>query len=168
MSKGKIDVKKLDQMLRAGKSQTEAAKFFGVTTGAITQMKQKLKLNIVRTVGLEKAKEVVETHLDMMGQLRKINRAINDELDMAREEAGGATDARRLALREVIVKLTAEVRKQLDLQMRLFDLWTDAKLVAEFQREVLDVLEKMQPGARDAVISRLKEKRALRGIVEFN
>jgi hypothetical protein len=81
----KIDIRKLDQMLRAGKSQIEIAKYFSVTPGAVSQAKRQLKNNIVRTVALEKANEVVESHLDMMGQLRKINSAINDELDIQRE-----------------------------------------------------------------------------------
>ena len=169
MGQGKIDVKKLEQMLRAGKSQTEAAKFFGVTTGAITLMKQKLNLNIVRTVGLEKAKEVVDCQFDIMGQLKKASRVVNDEIDWLVEVAQNAgTDDERVALQEIIIKHLAEIRKQADSQMRLFDLWTDAKLMAEFQREILTVMEEMQPGVRDAVIRRLKEKRALRGLVEFN
>jgi hypothetical protein len=169
MNQVKIDVKKLEQMLRAGKSQTEAAKFFGVTTGAINQVKQKLMRNIVRTVGLEKAKEVVDCQFDIMGQLKKASRVVNDEIDWLVEVASKAdTDAGRVALQELIIKHAAEIRKQTDAQMRLFELWTDAKLMAEFQREVLTAMEEMQPGVRDAIIRRLKEKRALRGVVEFN
>jgi DNA-binding CsgD family transcriptional regulator len=42
MSKPKIDIRKLDQMLRAGKSQIEIAKYFSVTPGAVSQAKRQL------------------------------------------------------------------------------------------------------------------------------
>jgi len=86
----KIDIVKLDQLLRAGKLQTEIAQFFGVTPSAVSRAKSQLKNRVVRTVALEKANEVVESHLDMMSQLRKINNAINDELDKAKGAAAAA------------------------------------------------------------------------------
>jgi hypothetical protein len=36
MAKQKVDIHKLSQMLRAGKTVKECAKFFGVTPGAIS------------------------------------------------------------------------------------------------------------------------------------
>ena len=86
MAKGKINLNELDRMLRDGLSYRQIAKHFNCTPGAIAQARKKLKNNIVRTIGLEKANEVVEGHLNMLGQLRKINRAITEELDRAKEE----------------------------------------------------------------------------------
>ena len=168
MSETKIDLRKLDQMLRAGKTQREAAQVFGVTEAAVSKAKKQLKNNIVRTVGLEKANEVVEGHLDMMGQLRKINHAITGELDRAKQAVVGAEGRDQRAIQEVIVKLSAEVRRQLEAQLKIFEVWTDMKVVAEFQAEVLAILDEMEPGTRDDVIRRLKEKRALRGLVSVN
>ena len=168
MSEAKIDLRKLDQMLRAGKTQREAAQVFEVTEAAVAKAKKQLKTNIVRTVGLEKANEVVEGHLDMMGQLRKINEAITGELDRAKQAVVGAEGRDQRAIQEVIVKLSAEVRRQLEAQLKLFEVWTDMKVVAEFQAEVLSILDEMEPGTRDDVIRRLKEKRALRGLVSIN
>ncbi|MBW2619105.1 MAG: hypothetical protein JRC92_09535 [Deltaproteobacteria bacterium] len=168
MSEAKIDLRKLDQMLRAGKTQREAAQVFGVTEAAVSKAKKQLKTNIVRTVALEKANEVVEGHLDMMGQLRKINQAITGELDRAKQAVVGAEGRDQRAIQEVIVKLSAEVRRQLEAQLKIFEVWTDMKVVAEFQAEVLSILDEMEPGTRDEIIRRLKEKRALRGLVSIN
>lgn len=167
MPKPKIDLRQLDQMLRAGKAQREIAQVFGVTESAVSKARKKLRSNIVRTVGLEKANEVVESHLDMMGQLRKINAAINEELDRAKESVIAAEGRDKLALQEVIIKLSAEVRRQLEAQLKIFEVWTDMKVVAEFQAEVLAVLDEMEPGARDEIIQRLKERRTLRGLVSI-
>ena len=168
MSEAKIDLRKLDQMIRAGKTQREAAQVFKVTEAAVSKAKKQLKTNIVRTVGLEKANEVVEGHLDMMGQLRKINQAITGELDRAKQTVVGVEGRDQRAIQEIIVKLSAEVRRQLEAQMKIFEVWTDMKVVAEFQAEVLAILDEMEPGTRDDVIRRLKEKRALRGLVSVN
>ena len=98
MPKPKIDLRQLDQMLRAGKAQREIAQVFGVSESAVSKARKKLRSNIVRTVGLEKANEVVESHLDMMGQLRKINAAIDEELDRAKESVIAAEGRDKLAL----------------------------------------------------------------------
>jgi predicted transcriptional regulator len=44
MAKPKVDIHKLDQMVRSGKSVKEIAKFFGCTPGAISQHKKKCML----------------------------------------------------------------------------------------------------------------------------
>jgi hypothetical protein len=167
MSKPRIDIVKLDQLLRAGKQQTEIAQFFGVTPSAVSHAKSQLKNRVVRTVALEKANEVVESHLDMMGQLRKINNAINDELDKAKENAEAAEGKDKLALQQIIIKLSAEIRRQLEAQLKIVEVWHDMKVISEFQTEVLAILDEMKPGVRDEVIQRLKEKRALRGTVSI-
>jgi len=168
MARPKIDLHKLDRLLRAGKSQRKLAQVFGVTESAISKARKSLKNNIVRTVGLERAGDVVESHLDMMGQLRKINEAINAELDRAKAAVQKAKGRDRLAIQEVIIKLTAEVRRQLESQLKIVEVWHDMKIVAEFQEEVLNVLDEMEPGTRDEIIKRLKERRTLRGSVSFS
>ncbi len=42
---GKIDKVKLNQMLQADKTQRECAKVFGVSEGAISQVKKELNIN---------------------------------------------------------------------------------------------------------------------------
>jgi transcriptional regulator with XRE-family HTH domain len=167
MSKPKINIRKLDQMLRAGKSQREIAKYFDVTPGAVSQAKRQLKNNIVRVVALEKANDVVESHLDIMRQLRKINNAINDELDKAKETAATADGKYKLALQQIIIKLSAEIRRQLEAQLKILEVWRDMKVNLEFQTELLAFLDGMQPGARDEIIQRLKERGTLRGTLSF-
>ena len=71
MPKPKINLKLLDQMLRAGESQRKIAQVFGVSESAVSKAKKQLQSNIVRTVGLEKANEVVESHLDNDGAVKE-------------------------------------------------------------------------------------------------
>ncbi len=168
MPEPKIDIRKLDKLLRSGKTQRECAQVFGVTESAVSKAKRQLKNVIIRTASLEKGHEVVESHIDMMGQLRKINEAINDELDNAKTAATDAKGKDRLSLQEIIIKLSGEVRRQLEAQLKIFEVWHDLKIFAEFQTEVLAILDEMQPGARNEVIRRLQQGRALRGLVNID
>jgi predicted transcriptional regulator len=167
MSRAKIDILKLDELVRLGKKTKEIAQYFEVTPSAVSHAKRQLKKHVVHCVALEKAGEVVEGHIDMLGQLKKINETINEQLDRARAEIAQPR-AKTRSLQEIIIKLSAEVRKQLEAQLRIFEVWSDQKIMVEFQREVLSVLEEMQPGVRDEVIQRLKERRALRSLVSID
>ncbi len=157
MPEPKIDIRKLDRMLRAGKTQREIAQVFGVTESAVSKAKKKMKNSFIRVVALEKANQVHESHLDVENELRRINRAKD-----AVTEAEGRD---RLAIREIIIKLAAEIRRQLEAQAKLFETWRDTKINAEFQAEVFRILDEMQPGVRNAAIRRLKHAGALRGAI---
>jgi len=166
----KIDYLQLDQLVRQGKRTGEIAKFFGVTSGAVSQAKHRLKNMVVKTMALEKGAQVVQEHLDVMAQLRKINRAINEELDRAKvridiaETEGKDTNR----IQETVAKLSSEIRQQLLLQLQIVEMWFDAKRYAEFQSDVLEVLESMGPGAQNEAIRRLKQKQLLRGLVSID
>ena len=66
-NKRKIDDKKLYQMLvEEGKSQHEAATYFGVSEAAVSKRVKALNLNLSRHVGLERAKDVADYGLEVM------------------------------------------------------------------------------------------------------
>jgi len=166
--KPQIDLVKLDALLREGKSGSDCARFFGVSPAAVCRARRKLKVNIVRVVGLEKAAEVVDSHIDIMGQLKEVNKTILDELNRAKgilEEPGKKNI---IAVQEIIIKLSAEIRKQGDQYLRAYEVWRDQEMMVEFHNEVLAVIEEAIPGKRDEIIKRLKEKRALRSVVDFD
>ena len=155
-------------MLREGVSQKKIAEHFGVSESAVSMAKKTLKNTIIRTIGLEKTNEVVEADLDLLCQLKKINRVINEELDRAREEIAEANFQDKKVLKEIIIKLSGEIRKQLETGLRMVEVWDEHKLWAEFREEVLNVLDEMQPGTRDEVIRRLKQRKILRGLISIN
>lgn len=167
MPKPKIDISEMERLLREGKSQREVAQVFGVTESAISHAKKSLGKNIVRTVGLERANEVVTAHLDVMGQLRRINLAIGEELTRAKEAVVKAEGKDQLALQGIIIRLSSEIRRQLDLQMKIFELWYQGRAVIEFQQVVLTAIEEVSPELKEKIIRKLQEKRAVRSTVEF-
>jgi glycyl-tRNA synthetase alpha subunit len=156
--KSKIDKIKLSQMLRAGKSGKECAKYFNVTNGAISQAKKELNISVVKNLALETAHRVVDKHLNAVEQLQNINRKANGLLDMATAAKDHST----------ALKAMAEIRGQLNLELDIFKTLYDVQAIANFQQEVLDAIGEVSPTVREQIVTRLKEIRALRGSVSIN
>jgi len=155
-------------MLRSGMKNKDVAEYFGVTPGCISQHAKKIKNLVVRSMALEKAHEVTSTHLDVVAQLQRINDSINHELQKAQEEADQTNGPARIAFQKIIIELSAEVRRQLDSQVKIFELWHDTRVIHEFHEEVLNILDEVKPGLRDEIITRLKQRHAVRKTVKFS
>ena len=191
MPNGKIDKLKLSQLLRSGKSGVECAKVFSVTEGAISQARSELNIAVVKSVALETAHKVVEKNLNAVDQLQKINVYANELLDLLMRWNRGDKEAlqilesqvRKVKLRgseeeiteykfkdprELALKAMAEIRGQLSLQLDIFKTLYDVEAIAEFQREVLNAIGEADKSARNRIINRLKERKALRGSVTIN
>lgn len=156
MPKPKIDRVELSQMLRSGKPQTEIAKHFKVTPGAISLAKKELKLSVVKSVSLESAHRVVDKSLDAVEQLHKINEQANQLLDELEKDPN------------LKLKVMSEIRGQLKLQLEIFQQLYDMKAVQQFQEEVLTVIAEINPEVRSEIIFRLKEKSAIRSALQIN
>jgi predicted transcriptional regulator len=180
-----IDRVKLSQLLNSGKPQNEIARILGVTEGAISKAKKELNISVVKNVTLERAHQVVDKSLNAIEQLQKINNYANEMLDLLMRWNRGDGEAlqilesqvRKVKVkgtenkvseykikdpRELALKAMAEIRGQLGLQLDLFKTLYDIQAVADFQREVLEIIGEVEPDVRDRIIQRLKEGRALR------
>ena len=191
MPKPKIDRVVLDKMLRAGKTQKEAAEFFGVSEVAIWKARKGLSVAVVKNVALESAHKVVDRHLDTLSQLQKINSDANELLDLLMRWNRGDNEAlqvlesqvRKVKVRgseeeiteyrfkdprELALKAMQEIRGQLALQLDIFKTLYDVEAIAEFQKEVLNAIGEVSRDVRDTIIRRLKERRTLRGSISIN
>ena len=158
MKNGKIDKVKLSQMLRSGKLAKECAKEFGVTEGAISQVRKELNIAVVKSVALEDAHRVVDKNLNAVDQLLNINRKANTLLELAIK----AKD------HDTTLKAMREIRGQLELQLEIFKTLYDLEAVADFQREVLTTIGEIDKNVRDRIIQRLKENKVVRGSVSIS
>ena len=148
-------------MLAEGQSQADAARHFGVSEAAISQRIQKLKMLTSRVVALEKAGDVVDQKLDANARLQNVQRVIDEELRWAVDQAQ-QRGADRGALQDTILRLAAEVRQQLGLQLTISRTLIDLKVVREFQHAVVEVIAEESPDVARRVVARLKARRALR------
>lgn len=166
VSKGKIDKRILANLLRQGRSRTYCARRFGVSESTVGRAERELKAAAMKSALLENVAASADGHLDTIGQLRKINDYANELLDPAMSCArGGSAALRTKDPRALALDIMAEIRAQLKLQLELFRGLYDMQAVAEFQREVLDVVGEADKEIRDEIIRRLSEKSALRRAV---
>lgn len=190
MPKPKIDRVKLNQLLKAGKSQREVAQVFDVTEGAISKAKKELNLAVVQNVTMEAAHKVVDRNLDAVEQLQKINKAANQLLNelMGKEKVvqelatvinkinkGNSADVKGITklVKQIIsdkntaLKACQEIRGQLSLQLDIFKTLYDMEAVQEFQKEVLTVISEVSEDAKRKIIERLKARRAVRSTLQI-
>jgi len=161
MSGPRLSDDQLRGYLEAGHSQADAARHFGVSEPAIHQRLKRMRYYTSRVVALERANDIVEEKLSATARLERVQRVIDEEMSWAVQEArrdGGD----RAALADVILKLAAEVRQQLGLQLSISKTLIDLKVVREFQQVVLAAIREESPVTARRIVARLKERRALR------
>jgi uncharacterized radical SAM superfamily protein len=191
MQKTKIDRTKLSKMLRGGRTQREAADFFGVSEAAISKAKKELNINVVKSVVLENAHRVVDKNLNAVEQLQKINQDANELLNLCMRWQRGdekaiqilETQVKKVRVgksekfveemrfkdpRDIALAAMREIRGQLKLQLEIFQTLYDMKAVQEFQQEVLTAIGEASPDVRDRIIHNLNQKRAIRSAIKFD
>lgn len=152
----KIDKVKLSQMLRAGKTQAECARFFGCSQASVSSAVQRLSAGVVKAT-LERGHRVLDKSLDAIQELHRIHRNASEILEETRESKDHQTALRALS----------EIRQQLDLQLRILATLYDIKKVAEFQHGVLEVIAEAAPDVKREIVKRLQEAQALRRSVQL-
>lgn len=150
LEQGRIDYAKLHRLVTEGKSGRQIAAYFGVTPSAVSQAKRKLKIAVVKDIALENAHKIVDKSLNAADQLHKINEQANKLLDDLEKDPS------------LKIKVMAEIRGQLKLQLEIFKALYDMEAVAEFQREVLTAIGEESPDVKNRIVKRLKESRSLR------
>jgi hypothetical protein len=161
MAATKVRADELRQFLDAGHTQAQAARHFGVSEPAIYQRLKKMRALGVRIVALEHAGRIVDEKLGASARLERIQRVIDGELTWAVERSR-QEGADRASLQDVILRLTAEVRQQLGLQLAISRTLVDLRVVKEFQESVVEIIRQEAPETARRIIERLKERRALR------
>lgn len=165
----KIDLVQLDRMVRQGKKTSEIAKYFSCTDGAVSQAKTKLRTTITRTRVLDRADEVFNTHLDMEAQIQRNQEVLEGELNRVLEKIKKVKDAEGVSeLQGMIIKIIAESRKNTALWQNIAATWDDKREAAAFKLTVLNILERLNPGARNEAVRQIRELKALRGIIDIN
>ena len=157
----KLDPDALRRYLDAGHSQADAARHFSVSESAISQRVRTLQIATSKVVALERAAEVVDQKPDATARLQHIQEVIDEELRCAVERAK-EPEADRAKLQDTILKLAAEVRQQLNLQLNISRTLIDLRVVREFQRSVTETIAEVDPSVARQIVAKLKERRALR------
>lgn len=89
-------------------------------------------------------------------------------LSCTRQSERTETEWRFRGPRELALKVMAEIRGQVKLQLEIFRALYDMRAVQEFQAEVLEIIENVSPESRNQIVRRLVEKNALRSSLDLD
>jgi hypothetical protein len=167
MPKGRIDKDKLYQLLAEGKKLTECAKYFGVSPAAVHKAKGGVSMEVARDLHLQNASRLVDTHLDTVSQLQKINVSANQLLDTCMELQKQEYTGKGINPHALALKAMKEIRGQLKLQNETLAMLSQMSAVMEFQQELIGLLKEVDENVRDEFLRRISQRRALRGAVNL-
>jgi DNA-binding transcriptional regulator GbsR (MarR family) len=155
--------KATDQQIRhladQGLGVAEIAKRLGVTKGAISQRCRKLEIDMSLAVVSKRGLDQARSEFSPIEQIHKINErahAILDKLDTCVQGEGIKADEMLLAL-----KAMKEIRNQIKLQLDVAEAFLNYESEIAFRKEVIEIIEAVEPGARNEIIRRFKAKRSL-------
>lgn len=155
MPREKINDKKMLRLIDSGKTQAATGRVLGVTRQAVSKRLQDLRGKTTRCIVTRKTKEIVNTNLDTISQLKKINNKANQLLDDLKNDPAMA------------IKIMAEIRGQLKLQLDIFEILFSVQAAQEFQNEVLQAIGEADNETRKRIIDRLNQKRAIRSAIQW-
>jgi len=167
MAKPKFSDQELKRPVRRGHRLSEIADKLGVSRAAVSMRLKALDVAITQNVTLVNAGEIVDKELDAADQLRRINKHAHEVID----SLAGAVEDGEITLKdakEISLKACAEVRKQLSLQLQIFESLYNMQSIAAFQNEVLDAIASVAPEVRDRIVSTLQERKAIRSSLELS
>lgn len=156
MKSKKLNDTRLIRLVDEGCSQAETARQLGVSRQAVSKRIIELRGRTTKVMVTKKINQVVEQKLDAIEQLQKINTEANRLLDELEQTP------------EVKLKVMAEIRGQLRLQLDIFQTLYDMQAVKEFQQEVLSAIGEADKETRNAIIDRLNQKRVIRKSIRFD
>ena len=115
-----------------------------------------LRGKTTKAVVVKKIEAVVDGKLDAIEQLTKINIKANELLDEVEQDP------------QLTIKIMAEIRGQLKLQLEIFETLYSLQAVQEFQDTVLEAISEAAPEVRNEIISKLNGRRSLRQSLRFS
>jgi len=177
-----------------GFSQKEAAEHFGVSRAAVCQKLKRLKYKTTKVIATTKrGKEVIESKINTMQQLSKINAHAVWMLEHVMKWVKGDKTAIQVLEsnvrlvnigtrkdpeyveqfkfkdpHEIALSAMAEIRGQMKLQLEIYQALFDVQAAQEFQQAVLEVIGEVSEDARSAIIRKLNAKRAIRSAINFH
>jgi len=144
-----------------GMSGVEIAETLGVSKGAVSKNLKSLTKAISQDIVLRQAQRINDKQLSAMSRLEKMAGDIDHELEAINKELEESPKGGKTELRELKIKFNAEGRKQINSHLDLAKALYDITEVRKFQETVIEVIGEVNVEARDEILRRLKERRAL-------
>ena len=167
MFEKKIDIIKLEKLIRDGNSQGQAARLIGVSKQAVSATLKRLKAQNERaalSVSEPVVKALVGSKIDGMKQLKKINDTVIHEINFLNQKIKDLRGDDKGEERDNLVfqrlKHIAEIRKQLGLLLDISKELYNVEEVQRFQQTVLDTIGEVHENVRNKIVERFGKLRA--------
>jgi hypothetical protein len=151
MAKCKIIDRKLLRMVDQGKTQVEAAEFFGVTKQAVNKRLKELRGKTTKIIATKELEASIDHKFDAIQQLIDINKKTLGLLDEAEANP------------EFALKCIGEVRNQLKLASEIYGQMYSVQVVNEFMATVTDILRDVDKDVFKEFQRRFNNERSIRG-----
>jgi len=92
----------------------------------------------------------------------------NTELAQRLREKGISNINEILKIQTSILSISAEIRRQIELQVKIYETIYNVEMISEFQKDIIEILKEVDTGLRDSVIKKLKERRSMRGLLRLD
>lgn len=191
-----INETQLMQMLSDGKTYQQCADQFGVSIWAIKEAYKRIKnklenppVSIEDTKTIDAMAQLSHINETIVDQLKRCNKMILREdvkmeacdevsrrlaanpADLDAQETldkiWNANTKTMLAIQTNIINVSGEVRKQIELQLKIAETVYNIQMMQEFQAEIIGLLKEVEPTLAQKVITKLKERRSIRGLVKM-
>lgn len=150
----KITDEEIRKLLNKGLSPADVSRKLEVSRSCISRrmkgLRSKSTIDIVSANSFKEANK----RLEVMAQLLSINKDSNRMLKDL-----GEKDPTR-------IKVWAEIRRQLDFQLKIFEVLYSVETARSFQQVVMEIIEEIDPDVREEIISRLNERAVVRKLLD--
>lgn len=190
-----IDPVKLMHMRNVeGKSRPECAQFFGTTIEGIKAAEKRIsrRLNKLPVPAgnstIDSMKQLGQINEEIVSQLKRCNKMIlREEVKMEAcdtvfeklkkdpnnidahelmDKIWGSNNRAILAIQANLISASAEIRKQIELQLKIAETLYGLEVTEAFQNEVINIIKEVEPEAAQKIVNKLREIRSIRGLVK--
>lgn len=119
---------------------------------------------VERADGASREKEKLEDDLQIdpdMAEERK------KEIQQRIRDLGATNVQDILKIQSNIISISGEVRRQIELQVKIYETIFNVKMVAEFQEEIIEILRTVSPELKQEILKKLRQRKSVRGLIKM-
>ncbi len=138
-----------------GLGVNEIARKLGRSSATVSRAFRSLQ--IAKNVALDKAENFLDGKLNALEILKKTNKKMTEVLEKLK--ADSAENAHKYG--KVLALACESLRRDLELQLKVYQALYNVEEVTRFQTELMEVLGEVAPDVRERFYRRLQERRAV-------
>lgn len=179
MKDGEQRAADLMSLMADGLTQKEAAARLGMKAAAACKCLKRFKRNTEKALAMSPAAvQVLSRQMDEISEVQKLAEDVHALIGLIKSVLDAPSESvlldRRRELKRVcdgspdkfLVSLMAEKRKLMELHFTMREKWANMDRVVEFQRVVMEEIQKESPETARRIVAKLVQTRAIRDSID--